>query len=296
MATDTLKAGSARSRGAKIPRRSRVGYGLVALRAIVGRDISRALRNFPAVIVDIAIPALILIVFAAGFARLPRALTEPYGFFVSFSEYLVPGAVGLVLLLSGARAAVALVRDHGGESIRFLLAAPLPRWFVVSGKLLAAALLATGQAAIFLFVVELAGIHLRLDAWVLALPAVFLASLMVTAVLMAIVVYLRPARDFARLILYAVIPVFVVSTAMHQTWRFVDAEAGYLEVIALANPFTHAVETIRYAAEGQISAVSLAVVIVVDALAFLAVTFGIDPRRGFLAWRRRSSGWGEEID
>ncbi len=76
------------------------------------------------------------IVVPAGFNGLfGRALTVPYDTYVSLSDYLMPGCVGLVLLLTAVPLMATLLRDRDNNSIQLLLVAPLPGWFLVFGRL-----------------------------------------------------------------------------------------------------------------------------------------------------------------
>ena len=67
-----------------------------------------------------------------------------------------------------------------------------------------------------------------------------------------------------------------------------EAEGGgslWLWQLASINPFTHAVELIRFAAYGQLAGISLAVVCGSGAIAFAIAAAGYDPQSTFA--RRR---------
>ncbi|HET7594093.1 MAG TPA: multidrug ABC transporter permease, partial [Stellaceae bacterium] len=55
--------------------------------------------------------------------------------------------------------------------------------------------------------------------------------------------------------------------------------------ICLANPFTHAVELVRFALYGKLEPVSAAVVLGTLLLFMLAAIYGYDPSRGLIARR-----------
>ena len=71
------------------------------------------------------------------------------------------------------------------------------------------------------------------------------------------------------MVLFVVLPGFLVSSALYPLWKFADYGADYLNTIANANPFTHGVELVRYAIERQVTPVGLIVVAAVGAAAFV---------------------------
>jgi ABC-2 type transport system permease protein len=73
---------------------------------------------------------------------------------------------------------------------------------------------------------------------------------------------------------------FFLSSALYPLWKLREAGADAIYWIALVNPFTHAVELIRFAAYGQLNAVALAVVAGVGGAAFLLAVRGYNPLIG----------------
>ena len=271
-------------------RRAPLAHGLSAIRAIVSRDVRFSVRNYPRMIANILIPIVILVAVSGGSDGFRRALTEPYGTYVAFSSYLLPGLVGLVLLLAGSQAAVLLATGRGPASLPFFFSAPLPRWLVLLAKMLAVALMAVIQASTFLLVASLTGVDVDFFVWLAAVPAVMMGVFMITAVILFVVSRLPAAGRWSVLILYVVIPTFFLSTSLYPIWRFTDGGADYLSIIVTGNPFTHVVELIRYASEGQLAVASSAVVLAIGAVAFVLAVFGLNPRRSRGGWWR--SGWG----
>ena len=58
--------------------------------------------------------------------------------------------------------------------------------------------------------------------------------------------------------------------------------------MAQIDPFTHAVELIRFAAYGKMNWIALAIVIAVGMAAFLIAMLGYDPQRGLLMRKVRA--------
>jgi ABC-2 type transport system permease protein len=62
-----------------------------------------------------------------------------------------------------------------------------------------------------------------------------------------------------------------------------------LATVCLWNPFTHAVDAIRFAFYGQVNTVSLLIVVACTLVFFLAASWSYDPARRFRAARTASA-------
>jgi len=73
---------------------------LQALGAIVSRELFKFLRQYGRLTSALVRPLLWLAVFAAGFRSVfGVAIVEPYETYISYDVYIVPGLVGMVLLV-----------------------------------------------------------------------------------------------------------------------------------------------------------------------------------------------------
>jgi len=81
---------------------------------------------------------------------------------------------------------------------------------------------------------------------------------------------------------FVIFPMFFASSALYPLWKIRDSSV-LLYWICQLNPFTHAVELIRFALYGQVNWLALLVVIVCIAVFLGAAVIGYDPLRGFLA-------------
>jgi ABC-2 type transport system permease protein len=82
---------------------------------------------------------------------------------------------------------------------------------------------------------------------------------------------------------------FFASSALYPLWR-VQESSPVLYYVCLFNPFTHAVELIRFALYGKVNALSLAVVCGCTAAFILGAVLAYDPARGFVARRGEAAG------
>src|SRR5204863_1755712 len=105
----------------------------------------------------------------------------------------------------------------------------------------------------------------------------------------------KQLENFAGAMNFVIFPMFFASSALYPLWR-VKEGSPFLYYICELNPFTHAVELVRFALYGEINWISLAVVGGCTALFMVGAILAYDPARGFLArrrgaWRRHMRRW-----
>jgi ABC-2 type transport system permease protein len=75
---------------------------------------------------------------------------------------------------------------------------------------------------------------------------------------------------------------FFFSTALYPLWRLQESGSSVLYYAAQANPFTHAVELIRFALYGQFEPAAAGIVTGATALFFMLAVIGYNPQRGMI--------------
>ncbi len=262
-----------------------------ALAAIVWRELLRFRHQTSRLVSAIVRPTLWLVVFSAGFQNvLGISITPPYETYITYDVYMLPGLIGMVLLFQGMQSSLALVFDREAGILRLLLTAPLPRWFVLFAKLLAAALLSTVQAYVFLVIAALFRVDMPAYAPLTLLPALVLASFTLAAIGLLLTVYVRRMENFAGTMNFVIFPAFFFSTALYPIWKVADSGVMWIVRVIQLNPFTYVVEMLRFAAYGRIDRIAVAVTFSVGCLAFIASVRGYDPQTGMLGRRGRDDG------
>lgn len=258
-------------------------HGLRAMRAIVRREFVRFSQQTSRMLSAVARPTLWLVVFGAGFhGILGVSIVPPYETYVTYREYMVPGLIGIILLFNGMLSSLSMVYDREMGMMRVLLTAPLPRWYVLLCKLVAGTLLSLILVYVFLVVAWAFDARIPPFGWLTLLPASITAGLMLGAVGLLLSVNVRQMENFAGAMNFVIFPMFFISSALFPLWKLQESGAMWLYWLALCNPFTHAVELVRFAAYGKLNALSLAVVAATAAVAFAAAVAGYDPARGIL--------------
>ena len=265
-------------------------HALQALLAIVQRELLKFVRQYGRLLSAVVRPLLWLAVFAAGFRNVfGVAIVEPYDTYVPYDVYIAPGLIGMVLLFNGMQSSLAMVYDREMGLMRLLLTAPLPRWWILASKLSATAVLSLAQAGAFVVVAALLGTALPVAGPQFAhvLLATLAAALMLGALGLLLSVHIRQLENFAGTMNFVIFPMYFMSTALYPLWKLEEAGADWVFQIARFNPFTHAVEWMRFALYGKDPGLSPWIVLGTLALCFALAAWGYDPQRGFGALTKR---------
>ena len=233
-------------------------------------------------------PLVWLFIFAAGFrAVLGLSITPPYQTYVLYEVYVTPGLCGMIQLFNGMQSSLSMVYDRETGAMRNLLVSPYPRWFLLASKLVAGVFVSILQVYAFLAIAYCWGIKPPLYGYVTVLPALFLSGLMLGAMGLFLSAGIRQLENFAGVMNFVIFPMFFASTALYPLWRMRESSVLLYQICAF-NPFSHAVELIRFGLYGQVNFLSLAVVLGCLAVFFLGAVWMYDPSKGL--WARRKGG------
>ncbi len=259
-----------------------------ALRALAGITLRELLRfagqrqRFLAALVR---PLVWLVVFAAGFrAALGISIIQPYQTYITYEVYIVPGLIGMIQLFNGMQSSLSMVYDQEMGSMRVLLTTPLPRWYLLLCKLLAGVVVSLVQVYLFIVIALLIGIDLPVTGLLAVLPVLLLTGLMLGAIGMLLASAIRQLENFAGVMNFVIFPMFFMSSALYPIWKMREANT-LLAAICELNPFTWAVELVRFTIYGQWNLPALAVVLGAGCCIFLAACWVFDPANRFRAGR-----------
>lgn len=258
---------------------------LRVLQGIVHRELLRFLHQRERFFAALVRPLVWLVVFAAGFrAALGLSIIEPYQTYITYEIYIIPGLIGMIQLFNGMQSSLSMVYDQEMGSMRVLLTTPQPRWFLLLAKLLAGVAVSIIQVFSFIVLALLFKIDIPLE-YLWALPFVLIVTgVMLGAVGMLLASTIRQLENFAGIMNFVIFPAFFLSTALYPLWKMQESSVVLANICAF-NPFSHAVELIRFALYGQINWLALAVVTGFGLIMFIAATWAFDPARRFRAGR-----------
>ncbi|MGD9295451.1 MAG: ABC transporter permease [Roseobacter sp.] len=258
---------------------------LTSLLAIVTREALRFVHQRERFVAALVRPLLWLLVFAAGFrAALGLSIIPPYQTYITYEVYIVPGLCGMVLLFNGMQSSLSLVYDREMGSMKLLLTSPLPRWWLLFCKLLGATTISIVQVYTFLGITAVFGIKLPAVGYVAVLPALVVAGLMLGSLGLLLSGFVRQLENFAGIMNFVIFPMFFLSTALYPLWKMAES-SELLRDICAANPFTHAVELIRFALYGEFNAPALGWTLAAGIIFTAVALWGYNPSRTGLARR-----------
>jgi ABC-2 type transport system permease protein len=168
--------------------------------------------------------------------------------------------------------------------MRLLLTSPLPRWWLLASKLLAGTAVSLLQVYAFLGIAAIAGIRMPWQGYLLALPALLVSGTMLGALGLALSSTIRQLENFAGVMNFVIFPMFFLSSALYPLWKMAES-SQLLYWICSLNPFSHAVETIRFALYGQINGAAIGWTTLALALFMALALWGYDPARGLISRR-----------
>jgi ABC-2 type transport system permease protein len=180
-----------------------------------------------------------------------------------------------------------MVYDREVGSMKTLLASPLPRWYLLAARLLGIVISIIPLVFLFLLIARMWDVVPPALGYAAAVPAVLVSGLMLGALGLWISSLIRQLENFASVMNFVIFPLFFVSSALYPLWRLEEATPA-LGWIASVNPFSHAVELIRFSLYLQFNLPAAAVVIASLVTFFALAVIGYDPGRGF--WGRRETG------
>ena len=262
---------------------------LVCLTGIMAREALRFLHQRERFIAALVRPLVWLFIFAAGFRQvLGVSIVPPYKTYVLYEVYITPGLAGMILLFSGMQSSLSMVYDREMGNMRTLLVSPFPRWFLLVAKLFAGVSVATLQVYAFLAIAWFWGVKAPASGYLMVLPALLLSGLMLGSLGMLLSSVIKQLENFSGVMNFVIFPMYFASSALYPLWRIQEA-SPLLHSICLANPFTYAVELIRFAFYGQVEWYSLAVVTGFTAVFLIGAIVAYNPTRG-LAAKRQEKG------
>jgi ABC-2 type transport system permease protein len=260
----------------------------ICLLGIVWRESLRFLHQRERFISALVRPLLWLFIFAAGFRQvLGVSIVPPYETYVLYEIYITPGLVAMIQLFNGMQSSLSMVYDREMGNMRTLLVSPFPRWFLLLSKLTAGVAVSLLQVYAFLAIAWLWQVRPPAIGYAAVFPALVLTGLLFGSIGLLLSSLIKQLENFAGIMNFVIFPMYFASSALYPLWRIRES-SPLLYYVCQWNPFTHAVELIRFALYGKLNVSAAVIVAVTAALFLIAAIVAYDPGRSFLA--RRDGG------
>jgi len=260
----------------------KLGHASIALKGIVKRELWRFLRQRERFIAALVRPLVWLFVFAAGFrSTLGIAIIPPYQTYILYEVYIAAGLIGMIQLFNGMQSSLSMVYDREMGSMKTLLISPLPRWFLLSSKLLAGTFVSILQVYVFLLIAWFYDIQAPWLGYLSLFPALILSGLMLGALGMLLSSFIKQLENFAGVMNFVIFPMFFMSTALYPLWKIKESSL-LLFSLASYNPFSQAVEFVRFALYGQLNVYAFVYTLLAFVVFMLLAVWGYNPSKGMM--------------
>lgn len=259
-----------------------------AMRGVIEREMLRFLNQRERFVAALVRPLVWLFVFAAGFrSTLGIAIIPPYETYILYEVYITPGLIGMIQLFNGMQSSLSMVYDREMGNMRTLLVSPLPRWFLLVSKLLAGTAVSILQVYTFLLIAWFYDIQPHWTGYLWVLPALVVSGLMLGALGMLLSSFIKQLENFAGVMNFVIFPMFFMSTALYPLWKLKES-SPLLHTLAQYNPFSQAVELIRFALYGQLNLYALIYSLVVLFIFLGLAVWGYNPSKGMMQRKGRN--------
>ena len=231
---------------------------------------------------ELVVPLLTPILFALVIAPALKQALHTDG---AYEAFVATGTIGLLIPLNTMFAGIGVLVDRDSGARRELLAAPVPRPFLVLANLAVAFAITALQIVVLLAVARARGIHFDATAtglaWFAAAASLFTVGMYGAAETLAARVP-RTEEYIGRVPVIAIVPWFLAGSLFPIT-----ALPGFLTWVARFLPLTHALALVRYGLLGNpsglediwqlrsVTAMASLSLLVVAAFAALLVTVGV---------------------
>jgi ABC-2 type transport system permease protein len=197
----------------------------------------------------------------------------------------------MIQLFNGMQSSLSMVYDREMGSMKILLVAPLPRWYLLTCKLLAGTAVSILQVYAFLLIAGLFGIRFPAFGYVTMVPALIASGLMLGAIGLFLSSAIRQLENFAGVMNFVIFPMFFLSSALYPISQ-IHQSSALLAVVCRVNPFTCAVELIRFSLYLRLNVEALTCT-AAGLFVFLTLAIiGYSPAKGLMP--RKTGGAGGE--
>jgi len=201
------------------------------------REIKRFVRSKSRIIGSLAFPTLILIIIGTGLNPV-FAVGR-----LSYSEFLAPGMIGMVLLFSSISFGIMIIWDRQFGFLKEILVAPISRTSIIVGKALGGVTTSLFQALLFLMVCFAMGIKYPGPLRLILLFIVM--GLIATGFVLLGIAFSCRMKDFhgfSLIMNFVIMPIFFLSGAFFP----IDKLPEWLKWCVYIDPLTYGVDALRF--------------------------------------------------
>jgi ABC-2 type transport system permease protein len=207
--------------------------------AVADAEIRKLMRDPTELFSRAVQPVLWLAVFGQVFSHVRGIPTGN----LSYLDYMAPGILAQSILFSAIFYGIAIIWERDLGIVHKLLVTPAHRSALVLGKAVAAGLRGLVQAAVVYLVAIALQVNIRWELWPMLTVAVgvFIGSCIFSTFSLVIACIVKTRERFMGIGQLLTMPLFFASNAIYP----MDLMPPWLKVIAVFNPLTYLVDTLR---------------------------------------------------
>lgn len=252
----------------------------ICFKGIVLREALRFIHQRERFFSALVRPLVWLGIFAAGFRSvLGVAIIPPYETYITYEVYIAPGLIAMIQLFNGMQSSLSMVYDREMGSMKTMLVSPIPRWFLLTSKLLAGVFVSILQVYAFLMIASFWDIIPPIKGYITLFPALIISGLMLGSLGMFLSSAIKQLENFAGVMNFVIFPMFFASSALYPLWK-IEETSEWLFYVCQFNPFTYAVEVIRYSMYSSINYEYTFGILVFAIIFLICSIIGYDPTKG----------------
>ncbi|HEY7346669.1 MAG TPA: ABC transporter permease [Ktedonobacterales bacterium] len=212
-----------------------------AILMLCERDLVRFFRERTQLYGSLARTVVWLFILGVGLRGSVRAPDN-----LSYLVFVFPGMMAMAIVFASFQSAISIIFDREFGFLKEILVAPIPRTSIVIGKGLAGALMATLQGTLIFVFAPFVGVWPAPWAILASMGVMLLTGLGLTGVGILIASRMRSFEGFGTINNFIILPLYFISGAQFPLTN----APRWLQVIALFNPLTYAVDMLRGLLDG----------------------------------------------
>jgi ABC-2 type transport system permease protein len=201
---------------------------------IAWRDLLRISRQWPRLAGALVIPFIMLFLLGIG-------IGDAFEGGWPYVQFLVAGVIVNTIVQGTIISSTSLIWDREFGFLRITLLAPVKKIYIVLGKVLGGGVQSLVQSSFFLLFLPIVKLHLTAAQIMEVILFIFLVSIALSALTVAIASACKVYENFNAIILFFYHPLFFISSAYFPIARFPEP----LRTIASLNPISYGVDAIR---------------------------------------------------
>lgn len=206
------------------------------------REVKKYLRSRTQMIASLGSPIMYLGVLGFGLGPVFQRAGEG-----SYLQFMAPGVIGMTVLFTSMFSGIALLWDRQFGFLKETLVAPVPRFWIMTGRTLGGATVAMIQGLLIFMVSLIAGFRpTSLQAIPLAVFIVALTAVVFAALGTVIGSTLKDMQGFQLVMNFLVMPIFFLSGALYPLTNLPKP----LALLTRVDPLTYGVDGVRAALIG----------------------------------------------